>query len=52
MPGDAFPASVWHYAITGQSLLFDLKTLQLMHVQVARSNARLAFAAAGTMRIR
>ena len=38
LPGNAFPASVWHYAITGQSLLFDLKTLELMHVQVARSN--------------
>lgn len=38
VPGDAFPASVWHYAITGQSLLFDLKTLELMQVRIARSN--------------
>ena len=38
LPGDAFPASVWHYRITQQSLLFDLKNLRLMHVQVARSD--------------
>ena len=38
LPGDAFPASVWHYAITRQSLLFDLKSLQLWHVKIAKSN--------------
>jgi hypothetical protein len=38
LPGNAFPASVWHYAITEQSLLFDLKTLELMKVQVAKSS--------------
>jgi hypothetical protein len=38
LPGNAFPASVWHYAITEQTLLFDLKSLELMHVQVAKSS--------------
>lgn len=38
LPGNAFPASVWHYAITKQSLLFDLKNLTLMRVQIAKSN--------------
>ncbi len=38
LPANAFPASVWHYRITQQSLLFDLKNLQLMHVQVAKSD--------------
>jgi Domain of unknown function (DUF6134) len=38
LPGNAFPASVWHYRITEQSLLFDLKDLRLMHVQIAKSN--------------
>jgi hypothetical protein len=38
LPGDAFPASVWHYAITEQSLLFDLKDLSLMRVRIASSN--------------
>jgi hypothetical protein len=38
LPGDAFPASVWHYAITEQTLLFDLKNLRLMRVKVARKD--------------
>ena len=41
LPGNAFPASVWHYAIVDQSLLFDLKTLKLMSVRVARLNETL-----------
>jgi Domain of unknown function (DUF6134) len=39
LPINAFPASVWHYRITEQSLLFDLKNLKLMHVKVAKSDA-------------
>jgi hypothetical protein len=38
LPGDAFPASVWHYAITEQTLLFDLKNLRLMRIKVARKD--------------
>jgi hypothetical protein len=38
LPGDAFPASVWHYAITEQTLLFDLKNLRLMRVKVTRKD--------------
>ena len=37
LPGKAFPASVWHYAIVRQSLLFDLMALKLMNVKIARS---------------
>jgi hypothetical protein len=37
LPGNAFPASVWHYAIIDQTLLFDLKDFTLMHVKVARA---------------
>jgi hypothetical protein len=37
LPGKAFPASVWHYAIVDQTLLFDLKDLSLMHVKVAHA---------------
>lgn len=36
LPGEAFPASVWHYAIVRQSLLFDLMALKLMRVKIAR----------------
>ena len=36
LPHDAFPTSLWHYAITQQSLLFDLKDLRLMKVEVSR----------------
>lgn len=36
LPHDAFPNSVWHYAITEQSLLFNLTDLRLMKVAVAR----------------
>jgi hypothetical protein len=38
LPANAFPASVWHYRITTQPLLFDLKDLHLMHVRIARSD--------------
>ena len=41
LPGDAFPASVWHYAIVDRSLLFDLKMLKPMRVKVARSSETL-----------
>ena len=37
LPHDAFPASVWHYAITQKSLLFDLKDLRLMKVKVTKT---------------
>ncbi len=36
LPHNAFPNSVWHYAITEQSLLFNLTDLRLMKVAVAR----------------
>jgi hypothetical protein len=38
LPGNAFPASVWHYKITTQPLLFDLKDLHLMRVRIAKSD--------------
>jgi hypothetical protein len=41
LPAKAFPASVWHYAITDQSLLFDLKDFKLMNVKVTRANESL-----------
>lgn len=41
LPDQAFPASVWHYAIVDRSLLFDLKTLKLMNVKVARAQETL-----------
>src|SRR5262245_2212060 len=41
LPGEAFPASVWHHAIVDRTLLFDLKTLRLMKVEVARSEETL-----------
>jgi Family of unknown function (DUF6134) len=37
LPHDAFPTSVWHYAITQKSLLFDLRDLRLMKVKVTKS---------------
>ena len=37
LPHDAFPASVWHYAITQKALLFDLKDLRVMKVKVTKS---------------
>ncbi|MCU0973199.1 MAG: DUF6134 family protein [Burkholderiales bacterium] len=36
LPAKAFPASVWHYAIVRQSLLFDLMALKPLKVKVAR----------------
>ncbi len=35
LPHDAFPISLWHYAITTKSLLFDLTDLSLMQVEVS-----------------
>jgi Family of unknown function (DUF6134) len=37
LPHDAFPNSVWHYAITQKALLFDLKDLRVMKVKVTKS---------------
>jgi hypothetical protein len=37
LPHDAFPTSVWHYAITQKSLLFDSMDLRLMKVNVTKS---------------
>lgn len=34
LPYNAFPISLWHYAITEQSLLFNLTDLELMEVTV------------------
>lgn len=34
LPHNAFPISLWHYAISEQSLLFDLRELTLMKVSV------------------
>ena len=36
LPHDAFPTSVWHYRITEQNLLFDLKDFRLMKVKVSK----------------
>lgn len=36
LPHEAFPMSLWHYGITEQSLLFDLKDLRLLKVEVAK----------------
>jgi len=36
LPHDAFPISLWHYAVTQQSLLFDLANLRLLKVKVSR----------------
>ena len=36
LPHNAFPISLWHYAVSQQSLLFDLSNLRLLHVTVAR----------------
>jgi hypothetical protein len=36
---------VWHYAIVGRTLLFDLKVLKLMTVKIARSAETLTIAA-------
>ena len=41
LPAKAFPASVWHYAIIDQPLLFDLKDFRLMNVKVARAQETL-----------
>ncbi len=41
LPGNAYPASVWHYAIVEQSLLFDLKLLRPMNVKVGRTEETL-----------
>ncbi len=36
LPHDAFPISLWHYAVTRQTLLFDLSNLRLLNVKVSR----------------
>lgn len=36
LPHDAFPISLWHYAVSQQSLLFDLSNLRLLNVKVAK----------------
>jgi hypothetical protein len=41
LPARAFPASVWHYPITEQTLLIDLKTLALMNVTVSKAQEKL-----------
>jgi hypothetical protein len=41
LPAHAFPASVWHYAITEQTLLFELESLKLMNVKVVRAEETL-----------
>jgi Family of unknown function (DUF6134) len=38
LPHNAFPTSVWHYQITEESLLFDLKDFRLMKVKVSKSD--------------
>ena len=37
LPHNAFPISLWHYNITQADLLFDLIDLQLMKVQITKS---------------
>lgn len=36
LPHEAFPISLWNYAVSQQSLLFDLSNLRLLQVKVAR----------------
>jgi hypothetical protein len=43
LPHDAFPISLWHYAITEQSLLFSLTDLQLMEVSVTGQKDTIAW---------
>jgi len=35
LPHDAFPISLWHFAVSQQTLLFDLQDLKLLKVKVA-----------------
>jgi Family of unknown function (DUF6134) len=44
LPDQAFPASVWHYAIVQRTLLFDLSTFKVMNVKIARSSETLKLA--------
>jgi hypothetical protein len=44
LPDQAFPASVWHYAIVDRPLLFDLKVFKLMNVKTSRSKETLTIA--------
>ncbi|MET0501175.1 MAG: DUF6134 family protein [Candidatus Binatia bacterium] len=44
LPQNAFPTSVWHYDITQQSLLFDLKDFRPMKVAVSKSEDSLSVA--------
>ncbi len=36
LPHNAFPISLWHYAISRQTLLFDLATLRLLNVKISK----------------
>ena len=36
LPANAFPISLWHYAVTRQTLLFDFVDLRLLRVEVAQ----------------
>jgi hypothetical protein len=44
LPHDAFPTSVWHYQITQQRLLFDLKDFRLMKVKVSKMEEAVSLA--------
>jgi hypothetical protein len=37
LPANSFPAAVWHYAITQQTLLFNIPGLDLLNVKVEKS---------------
>jgi hypothetical protein len=43
LPHDAFPISIWHDAVSQQSLLFDLQDLKLMKVEVSEHEESLAW---------
>ena len=43
IPGNAFPNSMWHYAITEQNLLFNTIDLELRKVSVARRQETIKF---------
>jgi Domain of unknown function (DUF6134) len=44
LPHDSFPTSVWHYQITQQRLLFDLKDFRLMKVNVSKTEELISVA--------
>lgn len=43
LPHDAFPISLWHYAVSQQSLLFDLQDLKLMKVEISEHEEALSW---------